>query len=502
MSYREKPQIKLYKYENSAFVLQAIIDDYQECSFENNRFSAGQFSITINYNIPNALLFERGLWVQFGNNSYMFGEVLNISDSIGEDGKGSQLRVITGHDARYIFKRRVIKNLNNVTNWSMTAKGEIVMRYLIQDQCGSGTELKRRLPVINVIPDPTDAIGKEYSIAESFTNLYEILTTIATQTEIGWRIKFDGELTLEFYSGTDRHETVRFDTNYESLSNGEFTDSAESYANTIYVGGKGTGTDRDIYEGEKILGEEIKLLIGENSFLLLEAGSEDILLVRHKETPNGMTRFEAWDNQTSMTTESEYETEALSMLTQYGQTLQVSGQGLAKCPYEYGKEYNVGDIITIAFSGKSAVVQILSVTEHWVFGQYDLEFSFGKPQNDLNKQLQLMLKQIQKASSKTSTTDSIQWYTIPTDTEMPSSDTVYNTIGFIGDCDTGATFKLYLDNEKNGAKTYHVYIKQLRGSGRLTLTTGRTGAVDLELDSGTYVTIIYVDELGNIYKTI
>ena len=171
---------------------------------------------------------------------------------------------------------------------------------------------------------------------------------------------------------------------------------------------------------------------------------------------------------------------------------------MAKCPYEYGKEYNVGDIITIAFSGKSAIVQILSVTEHWAWGQYDLEFSFGKPQTDLSKQLQLILKQIQKASNKTSSTDSVKWYTIPTDTAMPSGDVTYNTIGFIGNCASGgSTFKLYLDNEKTGAKTYHVYFKQL-GGGKLTLTTGKAGATNLVMNSGTYVAIIYVDENGNI----
>lgn len=471
MSYKEKPQIKLYKYENSAFVLQAIIDDYAECSFENNRYSAGQFSITINYNIPNALLFERGLWVQFGNDPYAFGEILNIADSIGEDGKGSQLRIITGYDARYIFKRRIIKNLNNVENWSMTAKGEICMRNLIKDQCGSGAEVKRQLPIANTIPDPAVAIGKSYSVSESFSNLYEVLVTIATQSEIGWRLNFNGSLSLEFYAGEDRHSTVRFDTDFESLANGEFKDSAEAFANTVYVGGKGTGSDRDIYEGESAI-----------------EGS----------SPAGLDRFEAWDNQSGMTTENEYEAEATSMLNQYGQTLQVSGQGLAKCPYEYGKEYNVGDIITIAFSGKSAIVQILSITEHWSFGAYDLQFTFGKPQPDLNKQLQLILKQIQKASNKTSSTDSVRWYTIPTDIEMPSSDVIYNTIGFIGNCASGgSTFKLYLDDEKTGAKIYHVYFKQL-GGGKLTLTTGKAGATNLVMNSGTYVAIIYVDAFGNV----
>ena len=470
MSYKEKPQIKLYKYENSAFILQAIIDDYQECSFEANRFEAGQFSITINYNIPNALLFQRGLWVQFGNDSYMFGEILNITDSIGADGKGSQIRNITGYDARYIFKRRIIKNLNNVENWNMTAKGELVMRNLIKDQCGSGAEVKRQLPIINAIPSSSSAIGGEYSVAEAFTNLYEVLVTIATQSEIGWRIKFDGNLTLEFYEGEDRHLTVRFDTDYESLANGEFTDSAESFANAVFVGGKGTGSERDIYEGEM--------------------GSE---------SPAGLDRYEAWDNQSSMTTEDEYEAEALSILSQYGQTLMVSGNGLAKCPYEYGKEYNVGDIITIAFSGKSAVVQILSVIEHWTWGGYDLEFSFGKPQPDLNKQLQLMLRKIQGASNKTNATESVKWYNVANVNSMSASDVTFNTIGFTGTMTANKTFTFYLDDEKTGAKSYNIYVKNLSGNYNLTLTTGRAGKTNYVLKGGVNLTgRILVDDEGNI----
>ena len=467
MSYKEKPQIKLYKYENSRFVLQAIIDDYQEVSFEHNIYEAGTFTITINYNIPNALLFERGLFIQFGSNSYDFGEILTIQDEIGEDGKGSQIRTITGYDARYILKRRVIKNLNSNGQWAMTDKGEVVLRSLVYDQCGSGAEAKRQLPIVNVIPASADAIGKVYSVSENFTNLYEVCKTIATQSEIGWRIAFDGNLTLEVFEGQDLSQTVRFDTSYESLANGSFTDSADAFSNAVYIGGKGQNDDRDIYEGED-------------------------------GTPEGFDRFESWDNQSSLTIEAEYEAEAFSMLSQYGQTLTMEGNGLAKCPYVFREQYDIGDTITVAFSGKSAKAQILSITEHWDWGQYDISFEFGKPQNNLADQLQLMLRKIQEASNKTNSTDSVRWYTIPTDTAMPKADVTYNTIGFVGECASGgSTFTLYRDNENTGSKTYHVYLKQLAG-GSLTLTTGVSGASDLVLNSGTYVAIIYVDQDGNV----
>ena len=470
MSYKDKPIIKLYKFENNSFVMQAQIDDFQEVSFEHNIYEAGTFTITINYNIPNALLFQRGLFVQFGNNPYDFGEIITIQDAIGQDGKGSQIRTITGRDARYILKRRVIKNMNSNGLWAMTDKGEIVLRNLIKDQCGSSAEAKRQLPISNTIPASSSAKGKEYSASENFTNLYEVCKTIATQSEIGWRMAFDGTLTLEVFEGADLSQTVRFDTSYESLANGEFQDSSDAYSNAIYIGGKGQNDDRDIYEGED-------------------------------GTPQGLDRFESWDNQSSLTVESEYEAEALSMLTQYGQTLTMNGNGLAKCPYVFREQYDIGDTVTVAFSGKSAKAQILSITEHWSWGAYDISFAFGKPQNNLADQLQLMLRKIQEASNKTNSTDSVRWYTIPTDTAMPKADVTYNTIGFVGTVGTGATFTLYLDNEKTGAKTYHVYFKQLGGTGKLTLTTGKAGATNLTLNAGTYVAIIYVDENGSVTNT-
>jgi hypothetical protein len=409
------------------------------------------------------------MFIQFGSDPYDFGEILSIRDSIGQDGKGSQIRTITGYDARYILKRRIIKNLNANGMWKMTAKGEICLRNLIADQCGINAETKRQLPIINAIPQESDAIGKEYSVSEQFTNLYEVCKTIATQSEIGWRVKFEsGNLTLECFEGTDRSNTVQFSSDFDSLRDGEFSDSSESYSNAIYIGGKGQNDERDIYEGED-------------------------------GTPNGLDRFESWDDQSQMTTTDEYTAEALSMLSQYGQTINVSGNGLAKCPYVYKEQYDVGDIITIAFSGKKAVVQILSVTERWAWNQYDINFSFGKPQNNLVEQIQLMLRKIQASSNKANATESVKWYTIPTVTSMPADDVTFNTIGFTGTMTANSTFTFYLDDEKTGAKSYNVYCKNLSGNYTLTLTTGVSGATNFMIKGGSNIVArILVDENGNI----
>ena len=460
--------IKLYKFENNNFVLKAIIDDIQQISWEHNLYSAGQFTISINYNIPNARLFERGLFVQFENDPYMFGEISTITNSIGQNGKGSEMLNISGYDARYLFKRRVIKNLNNNETWSMTARGELCMRNLIADQCGSNAEIKRRLPITNIIPEASSAIGEDYSVSESFSSLYDVLVTIATQSKIGWRIKFDGSLTLEVYNGNDLSNSVFLSTDYESLANGSFSDTSNSFANSIYIAGKGSGSERDLYEGEN--------------------GS-----------PSGFDRFEAYDNQSSMSTEEEYKTEAENMLIQYGQTITISGAGLVKCPYIFKQQYNIGDTVTVEFSGKRAAVQILSVTESWNWNKYGLSFNFGKPRNSLDEQLQLMLRKLSAASNTSSACESVKWYNIANETEQEQKDVTFNTLGFTGAIPSGGrTFTLYRDDEGTGAKSYTIYTKNLSGSDNLIITTGVVGATNFTFKPIDSVARILVDTEGNI----
>jgi hypothetical protein len=112
-----------------------------------------------------------------------------------------------------------------------------------------------------------------------------------------------------------------------------------------------------------------------------------------------------------------------------------------------------------------------------------------------------MLRKIQGASDKTNSIESVKWYTIPTDNLMPKEDVTCNTLGFTGTIASGGnTFTLYLDNEGTGAKTYNIYIKNLSGNDKLTLTTGKSGATNYQLSSGNYVGQIYVDENGNIFE--
>ena len=177
----------------------------------------------------------------------------------------------------------------------------------------------------------------------------------------------------------------------------------------------------------------------------------------------------------------------------------MSGAGLAKCPYIFRQQYNIGDIVRLAFSGKSAEVQILSVTEQWSFNKYNLLFNFGKPVNTLNQQLNLILRKIQEASSKDSACQSVKWYDVNTEWEQDIADVTFGTLGFTGvSAPGGITFTLGYNEDGTGCKTYNIYVKNLTGDTGVILTTGVTGSTTATLPPGSYVTTATVDTDGNV----
>lgn len=459
--------LKIFSYDNG-FILNSLLDGYESLSVKYNKYQSHELNITINRNIPNTQDLKEGNFIWLGSVQDGMFLITTVTESIDENGKGGNYINVQAKDCRYLYKRRMIMAINSVETWTETGTAETVLRHLISSQ----TEGKRSLPINNVIPN--NPVGEQISLSEAKTNLYDVVCNYCQQGNIGWKVTFDGYvLTLVFFPVTDISSLVKFTVDYESLKNGEFEDSSENYKNVVYVGGKGSGNNQVIYEAE----DEI------------EGGS-----------PSGIDRIETWISEGSLTTEDELQKVGESKLIEFSQKLNFTGNGLEKSPFEFRVHYDIGNIVEVAFGDRSDNVEIISIQESWAYNEYDMQFEFGKPLNYLSNQVKKIYNLLQKYNSTDAKTNSeVKYYTIPTDTEQPIGDVGLDVIGFIGNTgDANKTFTLFFSADGTGAKTYHVYFKQLSGTGKLILTTGVQGTEQLEFSTGTYVAIIYVDENGNV----
>lgn len=450
-----RPNILVYRNEKS---LLGVIDDYESLSLEHNFYSAGAFCITINYNIPNAFIFEVGYFISCLD---FVGVITKIEDEINESGKGGQKRTITGYDVRNLYKQRIIKNLNAENKYENSGKGEKVITDLINSECQD----VRSLPI--TIQNNEDFIGDEYTVSEAYSNLYSVLETISKKTNTGWKVaKSETGFILSFYSGEDKSNTVIFSKEFETLKNGKLTESNESYINSVLIGGQGDGEERDLYLGEKSVDGGLLLL---DDFINLDVGNGDLLSLGNI-SPMGADLFEGFVNASTCTNEDDYIAEAESYLNQYADKLTVDGNGLIKSAFQFRRDYNIGDIIKVRINNRENKVKVNSITEHWQGLEYGLNYQLGKIPNTLNDNLRTIINQLQYGQITTDTKDSIKWFDLAEGelrlntylTQMKEKEVIYNKVGLklsALEQDKRYSFSfVYNEITKLGAKTYHVYL--------------------------------------------
>ena len=106
---------------------------------------------------------------------------------------------------------------------------------------------KDKLPITNTIAS-ADARN---ILQVKISNLYEVCKT-ATQSEIGWRMAFDGSVAAKFVFEGGQTYRRQYDLTriMKALQTGSFPTVQKVYSNAIYMVARGQNDDRDIYEGE------------------------------------------------------------------------------------------------------------------------------------------------------------------------------------------------------------------------------------------------------------
>ena len=275
------------------------------------------------------------------------------------DENGEEIITVVGRMLTSILDRRILYTTEQHTNKNV----EIIMRNMVDKNCISTSE-KRKLPIIL---GELKGYTERADYQKTYGNLLEELTALSQASDIGFLIRTDMENKkhyFECYKGIDRsidqeeNSHVVFSRENDNLYKQEYIDDVLNLRTTALVAGEGEGAERK----RTVVNDEY----------------------------TGLDRYELYvdarDIQQTVDDVTMPDSEYLNLLRQRGK------EKLAECKdiqtfegtivtnnYEYGKDFDLGDIVTVIDKRWNVIVntRITEVNEIYENGKVEIVPTLG-----------------------------------------------------------------------------------------------------------------------------
>lgn len=312
--------------------------------------------------------------IKKGNILWCGGDNAAIIEIIQSDvnDKGEKTYKVKGRTLEMLLTTRIVWGTYSCSNkYSSTAMYEIV-----NENCVNPVKAARKIPFLECAED--EQIGKQITHQKTGGEVYEALTSLASDADIGFCVLFrprEKKLIFKVIEGVDRSimPASTFDANPVIFS----TDLEDILKSSYYT------NDQDV--------KSVALVAGEGE------GSERKKVISGDDTSEGFLRRELYvdardlqsevfneDGSTSSIPEDEYEAmlnnrgdEKLSecVVTEtFDATMRVAGN----VQYVYGVDYNKGDKVIVQDTelGVQVIGKITEVSENFD-DEYELIITFG-----------------------------------------------------------------------------------------------------------------------------
>ncbi|ACJ33057.1 siphovirus ReqiPepy6 Gp37-like family protein [Anoxybacillus flavithermus] len=367
----------------SVLDLLAEIDDYESLLFTRRWHEVGEFELRINRHKRHAELLRRGNLIMLGASRNKVGIIKHREITLDEGGKASETWLVKGIALKGIVAQRLVVPPAGDSHDRANGTAETIMKHYVNNHVVNPTDVKRKIDMLVLASDQQR--GSQISWESRFKNLAEELVEISKASGLGWDVILDFQQKkwiFDVYEGRNltvnqtENPPVIFSPQFESLKQLSFVESDYNYKNYGYIAGQGEGEDRRVVE------------IGD---------------------AEGLSRIETFIDARDISEEDENqqalpEAEIIAKLQQRGQQklakfaqeFFLEGQILTNSPFEYEKDYNLGDIVTIQNRewGVTRDARITEIKEIYEPGGFQIEATFGESRPTLIKKLKQELAQI------------------------------------------------------------------------------------------------------------
>jgi len=273
------------------------------------------------------------------------------------DSAGQKYTELYGYSPLDLLRRRIVANAAGSAEAEMTDYADDMIKAIVTDQLGADAAADRDLTSVGggftVQADTSD--GQSITKGFAYKNVLEICQEICdASAQAGTRVYFDvvpvvsssvtGMLAFQFrtytdYRGDDRtwdsDSPLYVGAEWGNFQNGMYGEDYSELKNYVYALGQGEGVVRDIEEAEDATSEGLSI------WNRCEGGKD----ARHIE-------FGDTDGLTA---------EAYTYLEEHKAVTSFDGEVVETPSFRYGKDWNFGDGITIAYAGVQKEAMIAKV---------------------------------------------------------------------------------------------------------------------------------------------
>ncbi len=329
---------------------------YRYFRYERHLRAADVFEFKINKNHPKAIKLLNGTafaLMYYDGSAAHAGIIEKIECSMSESGSSDEVVTVTGRSGGMFEHRLAVANTATGTGYdTQTGAAESLMLHYVDVNCvnaldaSGGDASQRAVPKLTLAADGGRGVTATYSAR--YETLVELLEIICSASGLGWEVVFDrdsAQFVFTVIVGTDHSEQsvnpVIFKLELNNLTSVEYASSTLDMKSFAYVGGAGEDVSRTI-QGVYLTDDE----------------------------PEGFARHETFVNASNTTDTDELMTAGTAELNERAGEVSLSaGIDLNFTAQQYHRDYDLGDIVTVQYTGVASVdVRIVGIVDEIVGG--------------------------------------------------------------------------------------------------------------------------------------
>lgn len=315
----------------------AVIDTFSSMIWTTKYNDVGDFELYLpaTDNILNAL--QKDYFVTRDDSDTT---MIIKSIKVQEDEENGDYITITGKSLENLLSQRIVWNLT-----TLTGRVEDCIYQLIEVNCINPQIANRAIP--NLILGKYRGFTEEYSGQFEGDNLLDIIRNLCKTFGLGFKLRLVGtNIVFSLYRGLDRsynqsvNSWVVFSSDFDNLLSSDYTFNAENYKNVALVSGEGEGITKKYVSAGNGVGLDRYEIFVDSNVTSDDVGGDE---VTYSELLRSKGKESLLEKQITEKFEASIDSDS----------------------YEYGVDYNLGDIVQVITKGNVTVSpRIATITEN------------------------------------------------------------------------------------------------------------------------------------------